>query len=122
MRGLFDLQDASSSRMALAVEQLVSGSGFLYRGISFHRDGDVPRCDAVSPWHSPGLRDAEALALIKEAADVLRELVAASASFAEAVRPLTCRFAVTEDWDIMSMPVVELVDEHLVWKKYTPFG
>lgn len=58
------------------------------------------------------------MALINDAADLLQELVAASTSFAEAVKLLTRRFAVIEDLDTTWFPVVELVDERLVWKRY----
>jgi len=122
LRGLFDLHDALSPRMDVAVEQLLSADGFLFREVWFHRDGDVLRCDSLSPWHASGLHDAEALSLMRAAADVLQELVSVSPAFAQAIAPLTARFAVIADLDISWAPVVELVADRLVWQRPGPLG
>lgn len=122
MRGVFDLQEALSPRLEIAVEQMVSGSGFLYEGVWFHRQGDVLRCDAVSPWHSAGLHDAEARSLLSSAAGVLQSLCAVSPVFADAIGSLTPWFGVVDDLDTSWAPIVELVDGQLVWQRPSPLG
>ena len=115
MRGLLELDSATSPRMAIAIDQLASGLGFTYRGVWFRRDDSALRCEVISPWHGRNLDDAAARALLANAVAAFDDLASESVEFVTAVAPLVPSFAIIEDYDIGSVGVAEWVDDDVVW-------
>ena len=120
MRGLFELYDPESSRMGLAVEQFVDGSGFTWEGVWFRREGERLVCAVISPWHGPGLTEVQAQDLLAGAHDALAHLLSVSAPLTAVVNGLERRFLIIRDdetsWDV----VAEQYDDRLEWRLYDP--
>jgi hypothetical protein len=120
VRGLFDLHDPASPRLDIALRLLSEGYGFGFLGVVFRKQAREIWCEAVSPWHGPGLHEADALRLIESARDAFARLVAAAPYFAAVADTLEPHFAIIQDDEISSAIVAEMVGGQLKWHLHRP--
>ena len=110
MNNVFYIDDLDGPRFELAVGQLETGSGFVFRFVWFRKEDGRLECEAISPYATMVLTTEGAAELIEHAQATLRVLQTASESFRRATRNMKPGFSVIIDDAMGTVRIFELTD------------